>query len=105
MVNWAALAMRSTSTASSTSTSPPRKLQDIDEDLNQVEAEIAALLAEVASGMSQYRACSAYKDSGIEWIGRCLSIEELRVKRLASPRNERRTMYLPMMTVQYPGGW
>lgn len=28
---------------------PPRKLQDIDEDLKQVEAEIAALLAEVAS--------------------------------------------------------
>ena len=28
---------------------PPRKLHDIDEDLKQVEAEIAALLAEVAS--------------------------------------------------------
>jgi type I restriction enzyme M protein len=28
---------------------PPRKLQDIDENLKQVEAEIAALLAEVAS--------------------------------------------------------
>ena len=28
---------------------PPRKLHDIDEDLKQVEAEIAALLVEVAS--------------------------------------------------------
>ncbi len=48
MVNWAALATINFNRFFY-QYQPPRKLHDIDEDLKQVEAEIAALLAEVAS--------------------------------------------------------
>ncbi|EDJ8987162.1 restriction endonuclease subunit S [Salmonella enterica subsp. diarizonae] len=61
--------------------------------------------------MSQYRAYTAYKDSGIEWIGQVPEHWKVaRVKRLASLRNERRndvstdTIYIGLEDVEAGSG-